>query len=182
LSNPYADWVAIAVLGRARGIRGEITARSLSSKPERFARLKSVRLAGDPPFVSAAYDVEEVWEHGEVLVFKFAGVDSMTDAEKLRGAEVQVPRAERVELEPGEFFHSDLIGCEIRERVSGRTVGRVTDFQEYGGPPLLEVDNGKLLIPFVKAICVDIRPAEKLILVDMPEGLEDLAQPTSAQP
>jgi ribosomal 30S subunit maturation factor RimM len=30
------------------------------------------------------------------------------------------------------------------------------------------------LIPFVKAICVDIRPEEKTILVDVPAGLEDL--------
>ena len=124
-----------------------------------------------------AYEpVEEVWEHDGALVFKFEGIDSISDAEKLRGAEVQIPRSERVELEPGEYFHSDLIGCEVRERVSGRVVGRVTNFEEYGGPPLLEVDGGRLLIPFVKAICTEIRPEEKLILVDLPEGLEDLPQ------
>jgi 16S rRNA processing protein RimM len=165
------DWVAVAVLGRPRGNRGELTAESLSSKPDRFARLKEVRLMGD----GSAYQVEEVWEHAGALVFKFQGVDSISDAEKLRGAEVQVPVSERVELEPGEYFHSDVIGCEVRERVSGRVVGRVTNFEEYGGPPLIEIDGGRMLIPFVKAICVDIRPAEKLIQVDLPEGLEDLA-------
>ena len=96
------DWVAVAILHRARGIRGEITAESLSSKPERFARLKEVRVVGA---TTAMLQVEEVWQHGGVLIFKFAGVDSMTDAEKLRGAEIQVPRFERVELEPGEYFH-----------------------------------------------------------------------------
>jgi 16S rRNA processing protein RimM len=172
-----SDWIAVAVLGRPRGNRGELTATSLSSKPERFARLKDVRVVGEslaPEGLS--YHVDEVWEHAGALVFKFQGIDSITDAEKLRGAEVRVPRAERVELEPGEYFHSDLIGCEVRERVSGRVVGRVTDFQEYGGPPLLEVDGGRVLIPFVKAICTDIRPHEKLILADLPEGLEELTQ------
>jgi 16S rRNA processing protein RimM len=166
-----SDWVAVAVLGRPRGNRGELTAESLSSRPERFSRLKNVRLVGD----GSAYQVEEVWEHAGALVFKFQGVDSISDAEKLRGAEVQVPGSERVELEPGEYFHSDLIGCEVRDRLSGRLIGRVTNFEEYGGPPLIEIDGGKTLIPFVKAICVDIRPEVKLILVDMPEGLEDLA-------
>jgi 16S rRNA processing protein RimM len=165
-----SNWIAVAVLGRPRGNRGELTAVSLSSKPERFARLKTVRLVGD----AASYQVEEVWEHSGELVFKFRGVDSISAAEKLRGAEVQVPRSERVELEPGEYFHSDLIGCEVRERVSGRTVGKVTNFEEYGGPPLLEIDGGRMLIPFVKAICVDIRPDEKLIQVEIPEGLENL--------
>jgi 16S rRNA processing protein RimM len=163
------DWVAVAVLGRPRGNRGELTAESLSSRPERFARLKEVRLVGD----GGAYQVEEVWEHAGALVFKFRGVDSISDAERLRGAEVQVPQAERVELEPGEYFHSDLIGCEVRDRASGRVIGRVTNFEEFGGPALIEVDGG-MLIPFVKAICVDIRPLEKLIQVDLPEGLEDL--------
>lgn len=167
-----SEWIAVAVLGRPRGNRGELTAVSLSGKPERFARLEQVRLEGLSD--SASYEVEEVWEHSGELVFKFRGVDSISDAEKLRGAEVQVPRAERVELEPGEYFHSDLIGCEVRERVSGRTVGKVTNFEEYGGPPLLEIDGGRILIPFVKAICVDIRPDEKLIEVEIPEGLEDL--------
>jgi 16S rRNA processing protein RimM len=166
-----SDWVTVAVLHRPRGNRGEVTAESLSSKPERFARMKEVRLMGD----GSAYQVEEVWEHAGALVFKFQGVDSISDAEKLRGAEVQVPRSERVELEPGEYFHSDIVGSEVRERVSGRVVGHVTNFEEYGGPPLIEIDGGRMLIPFVKAICVDIRPDLKLIQVDLPEGLEDLA-------
>ena len=171
MNNAQSDWVAVAVLGRPRGNRGELTAESLSSKPERFAQLKEVRLMGD----GGAYQVEEVWEHSGALVFKFRGVDSISEAERLRGAEVQVPRAERVALEPGEYFHSDLIGCEVRERTSGRVIGRVTSFEEYGGPPLIEIDGGRILIPFVKAICVDIRPDLKLIQVDLPEGLEDLA-------
>jgi len=62
----------------------------------------------------------------------------------------------------------------VRERGSGRVVGRVTSFEEYGGPPLLEIDRGRMLIPFVKAICVDIRPEEKQIEVELPEGLEGL--------
>ncbi len=164
-------WVAVAVLGRPRGNRGELTATSLSSKPERFARLGHVRLDGAE---ASSHEVEEVWEHQGELVFKFRGIDSISDAEKLRGAEVQVPRSERVELEPGEYFHSDLIGCEVRENLSGRVVGKVTGFEEFGGPPLLEIDDGRILIPFVKAICVEIRPEEKLILVEFPEGLESL--------
>jgi 16S rRNA processing protein RimM len=171
LSNAADEWTTIAVLGRPRGNRGEVTAFSLSARPERFAALRSVHLFGD----GAACDVERVWEHGGTLVFKFRGIDSISDAEKLRGAEVRVPKSERVELEPGEYFQSDLIGCEVRERASDRLVGRVTGWEEYGGPALLEVDGGRLLIPFVKAICTEIRPADRLIRVDLPEGLETLA-------
>lgn len=171
MSDSSGEWISIAVLGRPRGNRGELTAESLSSHPERFSNLKEVRLFGDSP---ARYSVEEVWNHQGVLIFKFAGIDSISDAEKLRGAEVQVPLSERVELEPGEYFHSDIIGCEVRDRATDRLIGTVTEFEEYGGPPLLGIDKGRLMIPFVKAICVDIQPQAKLIRVELPEGLEDL--------
>ncbi len=167
---PADAWTTVAVLTRPRGNRGELTAFSLSSKPERFVELRSVHLFGS----GAAFEVERVWDHEGTLVFKFRGIDSISDAEKLRGAEVRVPKSQRVELEVGEYFHSDLVGCEVRERASGRLIGRVTGWEEYGGPALLEVDDGRLLIPFVKAICVDIRPEERLIRVELPEGLESL--------
>ena len=172
--SSYADWVTVAVLGRPRGIRGEITAFSHSSHPERFAKLSAVRLFGNgDEHTGREYTVERVWDHQGTLIFKFQGVDSMNDAEPLRGAEVRIPPAERVPLEAHEYFQSDLIGCEVRDHKTKRMIGRVTGWEEYGGPGLLSVDNGRLLIPFVRAICVDIRPADKIIETELPEGLEE---------
>jgi len=172
-----ADWVTVAVLVRPRGVRGEITAVSQSGHPERFAQLRTVRLFG----TGREYTVERVRDHLGTLVFKFAGVDSMNDAELLRGAEVRIPPTERVALDPGEYFHSDLIGCEVRDHVSKRVIGRVTGWEEYGGPSLLQVDGGRVLIPFVKAICVDIRPADRVIETLLPEGLEDPGVPSNTK-
>jgi 16S rRNA processing protein RimM len=172
-SGGSGEWTTVAVLTRPRGNKGELAAFALTSKPERFAELQQVHLFG----AGESFEVERVWEHDGALVFKFRGVDSISEAEKLRGFEVRVPKSERVALEPGEFFHSDLVGCEVRERVSDRVVGRVTGWEEYGGPALLEVDGGRLLIPFVKAICVEILPDRRLIRVDLPEGLESLSAP-----
>ncbi len=166
-----SQWTAIAALVRPRGNKGELTAVSLSSKPERFAGLTRVHLFGD----GAEYTVERVWDHDGALVFKFAGVDSINDAEKLRGAEVRVPFEERVVLGEGEYFQSDLVGFEVRDRASDRLIGRVTGWEEYGGPSLLEVDGGRLLIPFVKPICPEIDPANRVIRVELPEGLEALS-------
>ncbi len=162
-------WITVAILGRPRGVRGEITAISQSSHPERFSQLKTVRLFGN----GREYEVERVWDHQGVLIFKFAGVDSMNDSELLRGFEVRIPPEERVPLEPGEFFHSDLVGCEVRDHLSGRPIGTVTGWEDYGGPSLLQIDDGRLLIPFVKAICVDIRPGDRIIGAVLPSGFEE---------
>lgn len=171
-----SEWIAVAQLGKARGICGEVIGYSLSSHPERFSDLKSVRLIGDAPFATRTLAVEEVWEHGGTLIFKFAGINSMSEAETLRGAEVQIPRSERVRLAPGEYFHSDVIGCEVRDRASNRLIGTVTGFEEYSGRPMLEIDKGRTLIPFVKEFCVDIRPDDNVILTELPDGLEDLGK------
>jgi len=165
-------WTAIAALVKPRGNKGELTAVSLSSKRERFAHLSKVCLFGD----GSEYTVERVWDHDGTLVFKFAGVDSINDAEKLRGMEVRVPFEERVPLDEGEYFQSDLIGCEVRDLGTGRLIGRVTGWEEYGGPSLLDVDNGRILIPFVKAICPEIDTEARVIKVQLPEGLEQLGE------
>ncbi len=171
------SWITIALLGRVRGNRGELTAVPLSDKPERFERLKEVTLFPQDSQADGQegtkLEVESVWQHIDRLIFKFRGVDSISNAEPWQGSEVRVPVAERVELEPGEYFQSDLIGCEVRERISGDALGKVTAWQDGGGAGLLEIE-GSLLIPFAREICVGIDVAAKRILVDLPEGLKDL--------
>lgn len=170
-----SHWTAIAALVKPRGNKGELTAISLSSKPERFAHLTKVHLFGDAlPEQSREYKVERVWDHDGTLIFKFAGIDSINEAEKLRGAEVRIPTEQRAPLEEGEYYQSDLIGCEVRDLATNRLIGKVTGWEEYGGPSLLDIDNGRILIPFVKAICPEIDPQARVIKVQLPEGLEDL--------
>jgi 16S rRNA processing protein RimM len=171
VSAPEAGWVAVALLGKPRGIRGEVTAFTLSGKPERFASLGEVYLAG--PDGTVRHEVEVAWFHGGILIFKFKGIDSIEDAEPLAGAEVRVPANQRAPLDPGEFFQSDLVGCEVVERRTGEQLGRVIDWNESGGAGLLVVEGG-LLIPFARAICVDIDPAARRIEVELPEGLKEL--------
>jgi 16S rRNA processing protein RimM len=170
-----SDWVTVAVLGKPRGIRGEITAVPLSGKPERFGLLRQVHLFT----ASGAWqpvEVESSWFHDRTLILKFRGIDGISEAQPLVGAEVRVPLGERVPLDPGEFFQSDLIGCEVVDRRSGESLGRVSAWQDGGGAGLLELAGG-LLIPFARSICVEIDPARRRIAVDLPEGLTDVNRP-----
>jgi 16S rRNA processing protein RimM len=165
-------WIAIAVLGRYRGNRGEVTALPLSGKPERYQGLAEVFLFGS----GERYEVESTWFHNGTLIFKFRGVDTISDAQLLSGAEVRVPIGQRTPLEPGEFFQSDLVGCHVVDRRTGQSLGTVSAWEEAGGSGLLVVDGG-LLIPFARSICVEIDPAAKRIAVELPEGLKELNRP-----
>ena len=107
------------------------------------------------------------------VIFKFKGIDSIDDADPWRGAEVRIPREERLALEAGEFFIGDLVGCEVVDRVTGESLGAVTGWEEGGASGLLQV-GPDLLIPFVRSICVSIEPGRNRIEVELPEGLKDV--------
>jgi 16S rRNA processing protein RimM len=144
-----------------------LAALPLSSQPE---RVSSVFVNQTP------MQVERTWMHGDELIIKFRGVDTISDAEKLAGAEVAIPFEQRAALTDDEVYLDDLIGCEIVD-TTDRSLGTVTDLQETGGAPLLTVKThagNDLLIPFAKSICITIDPAKKRIVVDLPDGLLDL--------
>jgi 16S rRNA processing protein RimM len=169
VSASEAGWITVARLGRTRGNRGEITAVGFTSKPERFQHLREVHLFGS----GERREVEGTWFHDGTLIFKFRGVDSIGEAEKLTGAEVRIPVSERVRLEAGEFFLEDLKGCDVVERRTGELLGKVTDVDDSGRTVLLVVGEG-LLIPFARSICVEIDPVTRRIAVELPEGLKGL--------
>jgi 16S rRNA processing protein RimM len=162
-------WVTVALLGRTRGNKGELTAIALS-KPERYASLREVFLFPE----GARYEVEAAWFHLNRLILKFRGVDTISDAERLEGKEVRVPVSERIPLEPGEYFESDLIGCEVVER-NGASLGHVVNLLDAGPTGVLEVEGG-LMIPFAREICVSIELEARRIVVELPEGLKELNQ------
>lgn len=159
--------VIIAHLIRARGNKGELSAVALSTRLDQVKRV----------YVNnAAMEVENTWIHGDRVIFKFKGVDTITDAERLAGADVSVPFEERPDTPEGEYYQSDLMGCQVVDQ-SGRALGTVCDFLETGGVPLLEIrtEAGKeLLIPFARAMLINIDLGRKRIDMNLPAGLDEL--------
>lgn len=169
------DYVTIARVLRSRGNRGEVAAEDLSDGNERFAEGAGVFLASADGG-RKEMRIERSWYHQGRLILKFEGVDSISDAELLRGTEVQIPRGELGTPPEGEYFFDDLIGTKVVEAESGREIGEVEGLLEAGGSLLLEVRSAdrEVLIPFAKHICVEIAPENGVIRVRMPEGLEEL--------
>jgi len=121
-------------------------------------------------------EVERTWVHGEHVIFKFKGVDTISEAERLAGADVSIAMEQRPAAPEGEYYRSDLLGCEVFD-ADGRLLGRIEDWQETGGTPLVQVRTAagkELLIPFAKSIFTRIDTERKRIEVSLPEGLADL--------
>lgn len=166
-------WIAVGRIVRPRGNRGELITEIYSTQPGRAERLQEVRLEKDSQSRTAR--VEEFWVHDGKPVFKFEGVDSISDAQVWVGADVLVPESERALPEEGEYSHADLIGCTVVGRADGRRIGMVEGIEDGGGPVLLRLAGEKeILIPFARKICVEIDVHRKEIHVDLPDGLLDL--------
>jgi 16S rRNA processing protein RimM len=173
------DWVVLAALRRARGIRGELMAESMGSPPERFTPGLRVFLLSELEMVSELQsadsrpaELERCWIHQGSLVLKFQGIDTRTEAESLQGWFVCIRGEERPPVDEGEVYLSDLVGCEVVAG-DGRQVGAITGWLDLGGQVVLEVGKD-LLIPYVPEICREVDLPGKRVRVELPEGLEDL--------
>lgn len=171
------EYLTVARIVRPQGNRGEVVADAPGND-------ESIYDGGQPVWLAGAaterkeFKVERAWRHKGRLILKFEGIDSISEAEGLRGRSVQIRRDRLKPLDDGEYYLADLIGCRVIEDASGRPLGIVKDVLEPGGPMLLEVideeHENEILIPFKREICVKINPEGGFIRVRMPEGLEDL--------
>jgi 16S rRNA processing protein RimM len=163
-----------------------VAAEILTDFPERLLELKQAWLwsgEGEPRRVA----VHSCWlspSRGGRAIFHFAGVESIEAAEKLRGLEVQIAAAERAALPAGNYYITDLIGCEVWEEGTPRALGKVRDVNRATGTPVLEIDTagGELLVPLANEICTRVDPAARRIEVRLPEGLRELNQSKTLTP
>jgi 16S rRNA processing protein RimM len=166
---------------KTQGRHGEVAVELQSDVPDRFrAGLRLFALERNDS--RRELRIEELWPHKEYLVLKFAGIDSISDAERLIGCELQVPRTERAQLQSGWNYVSDLIGCAVFD--ADREIGKVEDVQfGTGEAPLLIVQAGnkRYEIPYAEAYLKRVDPEHKQIHMQLPEGMLELNAPLTAE-
>lgn len=169
------DLILVAHIVKVRGLRGEVVADLLTDFPDRFENLETlIGISGSG--LKRSLQIEEQWFHGNRLVLKFAGFDSIDEAKELVDYELAVPAEDRVELPQGSFYEWELIGCRV-ETITGESIGAVTEIMRTGGVEILKVvdESGRdRLIPMASDIVVEIEKDEQLIRIDPPAGLLEL--------
>ncbi|HET6727819.1 MAG TPA: ribosome maturation factor RimM [Jiangellaceae bacterium] len=171
--------VTVGRIGRAHGIRGEVSVEVRTDTPElRFA--DGARLTTEPAGAGPLVVGHTRWHSGRLLV-RFDGVSDRAVAEGLRGVRLlaEVGAGERLD-DPEEFFDHQLVGLRA-VTTAGDDVGDITDVLHLPGQDLLVVrrpDNGETLVPFVTEIVPEVDLAAGQVVLDPPVGLiEDEATP-----
>ena len=184
MGHPIADdFITLARVVKTQGRIGEVAVEVHSDVPDRFTagmRLSALSKSGDS---RRDVEIEDLWPHKGLLVLKFVGIDSISDAEALIGSELQVPRADRAELEQGWNYVSDLVGCAVLDH--GNQIGQIEDVQFGAGEaPLLVVvstSGKKYDVPFAEAYLEAVDLRQRQVRMKLPEGMLEVNAPLTPE-
>lgn len=166
--------LVVGRIGRAHGIKGEVTVEVRTDEPELRLGPGAV-LATDPAGVGPL-TIETGRVHSGRLLLRFAGVGDRTAAEALRNtlliAEVD---PEETPEDPEEFYDHQLMDLDV-VTVDGTAVGRITEISHLPSQDLFIVerpDGSEVMIPFVSEIVTKIDLEGQVAVIDPPRGLID---------
>jgi len=165
------DLIAIGRISKPIGTRGEVKISLLTDDKRRFEKLPAVWLGYDAAKVEwkkilkVRIDIKQV-------VLGFHGIETIEEAEKLKDLYLFVPKEEAVELESGNYFVDDVIGCEVVTEEQ-TNVGTITDLLSLPMNDIWVVKKGvkEILIPAVKAIIRQVDVEKKRITIHALDGL-----------
>jgi len=123
--------VTLAAIAGAHGVAGEVRLKLFGEGVAGLSRHKS--------FNEGALTLLKIRDDGKGgAVARLAESTSRADAEKLRGTVLTVPREALPPLEPGEFYHADLLGLPVVTD-AGEAVGTVLAIENFGATDIIEI-------------------------------------------
>ncbi|MFD4769968.1 ribosome maturation factor RimM [Streptomyces niveus] len=166
--------LVVARIGRAHGIKGEVTVEVRTDEPE--LRLGPGAVLATEPASTGPLTVETGRVHSGRLLLRFAGVGDRTGAEALRNtlliAEVD---PQDMPEDPDEYYDHQLMDLDVVLK-DGTEVGRITEITHLPSQDLFIVerpDGTEVMIPFVEEIVTEIDLVEQRAVIDPPPGLID---------
>ncbi|KAA1420530.1 ribosome maturation factor RimM [Mumia zhuanghuii] len=188
--------IVVGRIGRAHGIRGEVSIDLMTDEPERrFASGSSVVVVPKDPSSAGAgsatsargratLTIRATRPHQGRLLVTFAEVPDRTAAEALRGSRivVDVDPADRPD-DPEEFYDHQLEGLKVvSDGVERGTVRAVLHLPVQDVLAVERVDGTEVLVPFVSALVPEVDLAAGLVHVADVAGLLDPEQAEDAGP
>jgi 16S rRNA processing protein RimM len=173
------DYVVVGRIGRAHGLRGEVSVEPRTDEPgRRFAPGAVLRANGRAAWSSLTVVTSRT--HQGRLIVGFEEIADRTAAETARGTELTVPvEAGEAPEDPEEFYDHQLVGLRI-EDPQGAVIGELLRIEHPGAQDLLVIGTprGEVLFPFVAALVPEVDVDGGRIVVDDLPGLlgeEDLS-------
>ncbi|MFF0788664.1 ribosome maturation factor RimM [Streptomyces spiralis] len=166
--------LVVARIGRAHGIKGEVTVEVRTDEPE--LRLAPGAVLATDPASAGPLTIETGRVHSGRLLLRFEGVGDRNAAEALRNT-LLIAEVDPDELpeEEDEYYDHQLIDLDVVTE-DGETVGRISEISHLPSQDLFIVerpDGTEVMIPFVAEIVTEIDLEEQRAVIAPPPGLID---------
>ena len=160
------DFVIVGIIGRTRGVHGDVYVTPATDFPERFVSIDEIFIKTRTGWEKLKIAAGSMVSGRPVL--RFEGIDNPEDAARLTNRTLAVPRDQVVELSHDTFYIFDLIGCEVFDDRSGVLLGKVTEVERYPANDvyvITTIDGKKVLFPATRDFVKNIDIKNKKITV-----------------
>lgn len=168
------EWLSVGKVVNTHGIRGELKVISQTDfMEERFAVGNELILLNAEMTQQIPVTVQSSRLHKEMIIVKLKGFDNINDVEKYKGWSLKVTKDNLVELEEGEYYQHQIIGCRVVTD-EGEELGVISEILVPGANDVWVVNQPKgkqVLIPVIDDVLLNVDVANKLVTVRLMEGL-----------
>ena len=171
MNRQLPDFVAIGVVIKAHGVKGEVRVKSLTDYPLRFTQLKFV-FADHPDGQTSRLKITKVAVQNNFITISFDGIVGREQAESLKGTYLSIKRQDILPLNEDEFYHFEVIGFQVKT-LNGQIIGRIENVLDLTSNDVLVVkqESKEFLIPVIKDVIKKIDRENEEILIEPLEGL-----------
>jgi len=170
-----SKWFNVGKLVNTHGIRGEVRIVSRTDFPEeRYKKGNRLYLFLPDQKEPLEVVVETRRVHKSFDLLTFEGFHNVNQVENLKGAIVKVPEDQLGDLEEGEYYFHEIVGCKVLLQENMEELGTVTEVLTPGANDVWVVkpQKGKdILIPYIESVVKKVDVKEKTIIIEPLEGL-----------
>ncbi|QCK13267.1 ribosome maturation factor RimM [Mangrovivirga cuniculi] len=163
----------LGYITRLHGVQGELQIFIDSDNPEEYSEMESVFVEIDGQLVP--FFIESLSVKGNKGIIAFEDIQTLEEAEKMKGHGLYLPLQALPELTGNQFYYHEIVGFKIIDENQGE-LGVVNHIINHPGQDLIVMDfkDSEVLIPVNDVILKGLDRDEKILKVDLPDGLLDV--------
>jgi 16S rRNA processing protein RimM len=153
------DFLSVGQIINTHGLKGEVKVYPLTDDLRRFRKLKTVIID------SVEHTVVWCKLQTDKVILKLEGIDTIEQAQNYKNKYIEIERKHAVQLEEGEYFIADLIGCKVVDE-NDIELGEIADVIKTGSNDVYWV-KGKteLLVPALRSIVLNVDVLDKKVKI-----------------
>jgi len=168
------EYVTIGQILAPWGIKGKLKVEVVTDFPQRFTPGSKIYINQQPMTIDSTE-----WHKGKAII-KLSTIDSIEDAQRLRGQPIEIHHSQLQPLPEGQYYRFQLIGLEVYT-TQGELLGNITEIltAESNDIYVVSGDRGDILIPAIEDVVKSIDLNKERVTIEPIEGLLSLNQRNS---